>query len=63
MDEGKKKRLKAKISVALYHVLGRVPTKQEIDKYFLAAQVLYEAVLGIHFERQEQKKQGQLPLF
>jgi hypothetical protein len=63
MDEGKKKALKAKVSVALYDELGRVPTREEIDKYSRVARVLYKAVLGLHFERRHQKKNGQIPLF
>ena len=63
MDEGKKKLLKAKISLALLDELGRRPTEQEVERYFLAARVLYKAVLGLHFERQQQKKNGQIPLF
>ena len=63
MDEGKKKMLRAKISVALLDELGRVPSEQEIERYFRAARVLYKAVLGLHFERKQQKKNGQLPLF
>ena len=63
MDEHRKKLLKAKISVALMSELGRVPTAEEINRYFLAAKVLYKAVLGLHFERRLQKKTGQIPLF
>ena len=63
MNDGKKKLLKAKISLALLDELGRRPTEQEIERYFLAARVLYKAVLGLHFERQQQKKNGQIPLF
>jgi hypothetical protein len=63
MEEGKKKRLKAKISLALLDELGRRPTEQEVERFSLAARVLYKAVLGTHFERQQQKKNGQLPLF
>ena len=63
MDDRKKKMLRAKISLALLDELGRRPTDQEIERYFLAARVLYKAVLGIHFERQQQKKNGQIPLF
>jgi hypothetical protein len=63
MDEGKKKMLKAKISLALLDELGRRPTEHEVERFFLAARVLYKAVLGIHFDRQQQKKNGQLPLF
>jgi len=63
MDERKKKLLKAKISLALLDELGRRPTEQEVERYSLAARVLYKAVLGLHFERQQQKKNGQIPLF
>ena len=61
--EQKKKLLKAKIAVALQNELGRVPTQKEIDNVFLLARVLYKAVLGLHYKRQEQKKNGQLAIF
>ena len=63
LPEQKKKLLKAKISLALLDELGRRPTEQEVERYSLAARVLYKAVLGLHFERQQQKKNGQIPLF
>jgi hypothetical protein len=59
----KKKLLKAKIAVALQSELGRVPKKEEIDNVFLLARVMYKAVLGLHFQRQQQKKNGQLAIF
>ena len=59
----KKKLLKAKIAVALHNELGRVPTQKEIEQTFLLARVLYKAVLGLHYKRQEQKKSGQLAIF
>ncbi|HEV2124310.1 MAG TPA: hypothetical protein VGW38_16270, partial [Chloroflexota bacterium] len=59
----KEKLLKAKIAVALHSELGRVPTKEEIDHVFLLTKVMYKAVLGLHYKRQEQKKTGQLALF
>jgi hypothetical protein len=59
----KKKFLKAKIAVALHDELGRVPKKEEIDRVFLLTRVMYKAVLGLHYERQEQKKTGQLAIF
>ena len=59
----KKKLLKAKIAVALHDELGRVPKKEEIDNVFLLARVMYKAVLGLHFQRQQQKKNGQLVIF
>jgi hypothetical protein len=61
--EQKKKLLKAKIAVALHDELGRVPKKEEIEQTFLLARVLYKAVLGLHYKRQEQKKSGQLAIF
>ena len=61
--EQKKKLLKAKIAVALQNELGRVPTKNEIEDVFLLARVLYKAVLGLHYKRQEQKNNGQLTIF
>ncbi len=63
LPEQKKKLLKAKIAVALQSELGRVPKREEIDQTFLLARVLYKAVLGLHYKRQEQKKQGQLAIF
>ncbi len=61
--EQKKKLLKAKIAVALQDELGRVPKEEEIDQVFLLARVMYKAVLGLHYRRQEQKKNGQLAIF
>ena len=63
MTEQKKRLLKAKIAVALQNELGRVPKEEEIDNVFLLARVMYKAVLGLHFTRQQQKKQGQLAIF
>ena len=59
----KKHLLKAKIAVALQNELGRVPKEEEINQVFLLAHVLYKAVLGLHFKRKEQKKQGHLAIF
>ena len=61
--EQKKKLLKAKIAVALRDELGRVPKKEEIENVFLMARVMYKAVLGLHYQRQQQKKNGQLAIF
>ncbi len=63
MTDQKQKLLKAKITVALLDELGRKPTEQEVSRYFVAAKVLYKAVLGLHFERQQQKRNGQLAIF
>jgi len=61
--EQKKRLLKAKIAAALHDELGRVPKQEEIEQVFLLSRVMYKAVLGLHFTRQEQKKQGQLAIF
>ena len=61
--EQKKKLLKAKIAVALLDELGRVPKTEEVDQVFLLARVMYKAVLGLHFQRQQQKKNGQMAIF
>ena len=61
--EQKKRLLKAKIAVALQDELGRVPKVEEINQVFLLTRVMYKAVLGLHFKRREQKKQGQLAIF
>jgi hypothetical protein len=50
--------LKAKIAVALHDELGRVPKTEEIANVFLMARVTYKAVLGLHFQRQQQTKDG-----
>ncbi|MBV9482431.1 MAG: hypothetical protein JO249_17015 [Acidobacteria bacterium] len=63
MTEQKKKLLQAKIAAALYSENGRVPTRQEIEQWTKFARVLYTAVLGLHFERQSQKRNKQLPIF
>lgn len=55
--------LKAKIALALHDELGRVPTEKEINDIFLLTRVMYKAVLGLHYRRQEQKKSGQLAIF
>lgn len=62
-EEQKKRLLKAKIAVALHNELGRTPKTEEIEQIFLLARVMYKAVLGLHFQRQAQKKSGQLPLY
>ena len=61
--EQKKRLLKAKIAVALHDELGRVPKKEEIEQVFLLTRVMYKAVLGLHYKRQEQKEEGQLAIF
>jgi hypothetical protein len=59
----KQKLLKAKIAVTLQDEYGRVPTIDEIETVFHLTRVMYKAVLGLHYRRQEQKKSGQLTIF
>jgi hypothetical protein len=61
--EQKLRLLKAKIAVALQDETGKVPTKEKIEEVFLLTRVMYKAVLGLHFKRKGQKKQGQLAIF
>jgi len=61
--EQKRRLLKAKIAVALRDELGRAPTNEQIEQVFLLTRVMYKAVLGLHYKRQEQKKTGQLAIF
>ena len=56
--EQKKKLLKAKIAMALHDELGRVPKSEEIEQVFLLARVMYKAVLGLHYQRKEQRRHG-----
>lgn len=63
MNHQQKRLLKAKITVALLDEFGRKPTEQEIERYSMAARVLYKAVLGLHFERKARKAKGQLAIF
>ena len=61
--EQKKRLLKSKIAVALQDELGRVPKTEEIEQVFVLSRVMYKAILGLHFQRQQQKKNGQLAIF
>ena len=63
MTKQKQKLLKAKIAVALHDELGRVPKSEEIEQVFLMARVMYKAILGLHYKRKEQEKDGQLAIF
>ena len=62
-SEQKQKLLKAKVAAALHHETGKVPSRQQTEDVTLLARVLYKAVLGVHFKRQQQKAAGQLPIF
>ncbi len=63
MTEQKKKLLQANIPAAQYVENSRVPEKKEIEKWTKLARVLYTVVLGLHFERQTQKKNKRLVIF
>ena len=62
-EEKKLRLLKARIAVALQDEYQRVPTEEEINSVFHLTRVMYKAVLGLHYKRQEQKKSGQLTIF
>ena len=62
-SDQKRKLLRAKIAVALQDELGRVPKVEEVNQVFLLTRVMYKAVLGLHYKRQEQKAAGQLVIF
>jgi hypothetical protein len=59
----KHKLLKAKIAVALQDEYKRVPTEEEIDSVFHLTRVMYKAVLGLHYRRQEQRRPDSWPYF
>lgn len=61
--EQKQKILKAKVALAMYDELGRVPKDEEVEQVTMLTRIMYKAVLGLHFQRKAQKKQGQLALF
>ena len=61
--EQKIRLLKAKVAVALQDELGRVPKQEEIEQVTMLARVMYKAVLGLHYKREEQKRSGQLAMF
>ena len=63
MTDQQKRLLKAKIALALLDELGRRPTPHEVERFTLAACVLYKTVLGVHYERKTQQREGQLALF
>ena len=61
--EKKKRLLKATIAVALHDELGRVPKEEEINQVFFLSRVMYKAILGLHYKRKAQKRNGQLAIF
>lgn len=63
MTDQTKRLLRAKITLALHYELGRQPTEAEVNRFTLAARVLYKAVLGVHYGRRLQKRHGELAIF
>lgn len=61
--EQKQKLLKAKVALAMRDEFGTVPKEADIEYTFRLVRILYKAVLGTHYLRKQQKKQGQLALF
>jgi hypothetical protein len=59
----KKNLLRAKIALALGDTLNRKPTAEEIERYFIAAQVLWKVVAGTKAMRRQMKQRGQLAIF
>jgi hypothetical protein len=60
-SEQNQKLLKVKVAAALHNETSKVPSWEQIEDVTLLARVLYKAVLGVHFTRQEQTATGQLP--
>lgn len=61
--EQRNKALKARVAVAMYDEYGKVPSEDEIENTYRLARILYKAVLGTHYMRRQQQKDGQLVLF
>lgn len=61
--EQQQKFLKAKVALAMYREYGKVPKEEEIENVYHLTRVLYGAVLGTHFMKQQQQKTRQLVLF
>jgi hypothetical protein len=61
--EQRQRYLKAKVAMALYSEYGRVPKEKEIDEVYHLTRIIYEAVLGTHSLRMQQKRTRQLALF
>jgi hypothetical protein len=55
--------LKAKTAVALQDEYGRVPTQEEINAFYHMTRIMWKTVLGLHYRRKEQKRNGQLAIF
>ena len=60
--EHKKQLLKATLAVVLHDDLGRVPKEEEIHQVCVLSRLMYKAILGLHDQRKEQQKHGQLAI-
>ena len=63
MTPQKERLLRAKIALALLDTLKRRPTEVEIEKYTVAAQVLWKVVAGTKAIRQRLQDRRQLAIF
>ena len=63
MTDQKNLLLKAKLAVDLQSELSRVPKEDELNDVVILVMVMYKGVLGLHFQRKEQKKHKQLAIF
>jgi hypothetical protein len=63
MTVQKKIQLRAKVALALRDTLDRQPTDKEIDRYLVAAQVLWKVVAGTKAMRRQMKNRRQLAIF
>lgn len=60
--EQRQRYLKAKVALALYSEYGQVPKEDEIERAYHVTRILFKALLGRHYLRQ-QRTSGQLGLF
>jgi hypothetical protein len=54
--EQKQKLFEAKVAVALYDALGRVPKDKELHQVFRLARAMYKTVPGLHAQCKEREK-------
>jgi hypothetical protein len=61
-EEQRHRVLKARVAVALYSENGKVPKEEEVEGMYRIVDALYKIVLGAHYTRKQQIKDGQLVL-
>lgn len=59
----KRNKIKSRIAISLYRKWGRVPTREEINKYTDLAEILVWSITGAVAERSKQRKEKQLRLY